>query len=205
LLVGVYRSAGLDVERRLVRRARTSADRLHSKVERLSGPVGLCANVFRGRETLDRRPKQFLPETERRVLLDDIVALELIGADETVEERFYRPTDAHRASAADGIAVSPTHGGPVGAAGGPTHRLLARARPVRPRRRPGNASAAHRQMASCFLRQASVFRPVVSLKSTLRLNYSHSTHCGHLAGRSPASGHQRMLWRAVACRARVRV
>ena len=45
----------------------------------------LYAISFRGRETLDRQPKQFLHDTERRVLLDDLTALELIGTDRTVE------------------------------------------------------------------------------------------------------------------------
>jgi hypothetical protein len=44
----------------------------------------LYAIFFRGRETLDRRPKRFMHDTERRVLLDDIIALELIGTDQTV-------------------------------------------------------------------------------------------------------------------------
>lgn len=44
----------------------------------------LYAISFRGRETLDRQPKRFLHDTERRVLLDDLLALELIGTDQTV-------------------------------------------------------------------------------------------------------------------------
>jgi hypothetical protein len=43
----------------------------------------IYAISFRGRETLDRRPKQFLNDTERRVLFDDLLALELIGTDDT--------------------------------------------------------------------------------------------------------------------------
>ena len=45
----------------------------------------LYAIEFRGRETLDRQPKRFLHDTERRVLLDDLVALELIGTDHTAD------------------------------------------------------------------------------------------------------------------------
>lgn len=44
----------------------------------------LYAIAFRGRETLDRQPKRFLHDTERRVLLEDLVALEMIGTDDTV-------------------------------------------------------------------------------------------------------------------------
>jgi hypothetical protein len=45
----------------------------------------LYAISFRGRETLDRQPKRFLHDTERRVLLDDLAALELIGTDQTAD------------------------------------------------------------------------------------------------------------------------
>jgi hypothetical protein len=44
----------------------------------------LYAISFRGRETLDRRPLTFMHDTERRVVLDDLMALELIGTDDTV-------------------------------------------------------------------------------------------------------------------------
>jgi hypothetical protein len=40
---------------------------------------------FQGRETLDRQPKRFLHDTERHVLLDDLVALELVGTEQTLE------------------------------------------------------------------------------------------------------------------------
>lgn len=52
----------------------------------------LYAISFRGRETLDRQPKQFLHDTEQRVLLDDLVALELIGTSETVDALLPRYT-----------------------------------------------------------------------------------------------------------------
>jgi hypothetical protein len=52
--------------------------------------------AFNGRETLDRRPKTFLNDTERYVVLDELNALEMIGTDHTVEwalPRFrHRPT-----------------------------------------------------------------------------------------------------------------
>lgn len=44
----------------------------------------LYAVAFRGRETLDRRPRSFMHDTERRVVFDQILALEMIGTDETV-------------------------------------------------------------------------------------------------------------------------
>ena len=43
----------------------------------------LFAIAFRGRETLDRQPKRSSHDTERRVLLGEIEALEMIGTDET--------------------------------------------------------------------------------------------------------------------------
>lgn len=45
----------------------------------------LYAITFNGRETLDRKPKQFLNDTEQRVVLDDLTTLELIGTDRTLE------------------------------------------------------------------------------------------------------------------------
>lgn len=58
----------------------------------------LYAISFRGRETLDRRQRTLMHDTERRVLLDDLTALELIGTDATVDWLLprYRRTPAMR-------------------------------------------------------------------------------------------------------------
>ena len=45
----------------------------------------LYAISFKGRETLERRPKQFLHDTEHYVVVDEVEALEMIGTDDTVE------------------------------------------------------------------------------------------------------------------------
>jgi hypothetical protein len=56
-------------------------------VERWNGSVGrwaLFAISFRGRETLDLQQRRLMYDTERRVLLDEILAMDLIGTDRTV-------------------------------------------------------------------------------------------------------------------------
>jgi hypothetical protein len=51
---------------------------------------GLFAIVFRGRETLDRRPKQTMHDTERHIFVDEVKALELVGRDFTWEHELPR-------------------------------------------------------------------------------------------------------------------
>jgi hypothetical protein len=59
---------------------------LNGSIERWA----LFAIRFHGRETLDRRPKRFLHDTERYVVVDETPALELIGTGETVESALPR-------------------------------------------------------------------------------------------------------------------
>lgn len=62
------------------------ADQLRDCITSLNGsPLrwGLYAVSFLGRETQVAQPKAFLHDTEKRVLMDDLHAIELIGTDQT--------------------------------------------------------------------------------------------------------------------------